>query len=243
MWLVRAAHVAAVAAAVAGSALVAPALARSTPAAAAGTGVDVTPTLSSTPFGAPPGQRVTHTITLSATGTGSLPAVRVTFTTTVALDGVAANASAGSCPIVTPLTVVCDLGNLDFAGTNSTGPAGPSSPQVTITGTVHSGTAGGALVQNLVNITAGAADADPTNNVTSNAYLVPGGSTAPLAPSSGRPLAEPAASRAPAHGMSPVVVVALSVLAVLVVAALVIVLRRRRRPSPADGDDGGARGV
>src|SRR5689334_6158501 len=137
--------------------------------------VDAVPVLTSSPFGAAPGQPVTHTITLSdpgaaaGAGAAALTSVRITFTTTVGLDGVRASASSGSCPIVTALTVVCELGNVDLSRADA------ATPNVTITGIVHAGTAPGTLVQNLVNFTSGVPDADPSNHVANNAYLVPGG--------------------------------------------------------------------
>jgi len=136
------------------------------------------PVLTSTPFAAAPGQRVTHTIGLSGSAAGTVAAVRVTFTTTVDLDGVAVTAKPGTCPVVTPRRVVCDLGDLDFA--NPDAPA----PTVTVTGTVHPGQSPGTLVQNLVTVTSGT-----TDNVVSNAYLVPG-STVP-SPAAPAPAAGP----------------------------------------------------
>lgn len=127
------------------------------------------------PFGASPGAAVTHTVTLS--GTGVVLAVRVTFTTTVGLDGVKATASPGGCPVVTPLMVVCEFGDVNFSD-----PA--AAPTMTITGTVHPGTAPGTLVQNLVSVTSAGGAADPTDNVVSNAYLVAGlGPSSALDPS------------------------------------------------------------
>jgi MYXO-CTERM domain-containing protein len=223
MWLARAVPVIGVAAALAGSTLAGSALAGVTPAVAAVSAVDVAPVLASTPFASPPGQRVTHTITLSPTGAGALTAVRVTFTTTVDLDGVTANPSIGSCPIVTALTVVCELGDVDFAA------AGATAPVVTVAGTVHPGAAPGTLVQNLVNVTSGTPDGDPTNNVASNAYLVAGGSPAPTDTPSSRPAAaRPVSGKAASSGVNPVPVIALVALAGLAAAALVAVRRRRR---------------
>lgn len=186
------------------------------------------PVLTSSPFGAAPGQPVTHTITLSDPGTGaaaltSLTSVRITFTTTVALDGVRASASSGSCPIVTALTVVCELGNVDLSGADA------ATPTVTITGIVHAGTAPGTLVQNLVNVTAGVPDADSSNNVANNAYLIPGG-----APTHVRPPASAANAASPSGGaarlVNPVPVLAtVLVLAGLAAARLIVVWRRHRR--------------
>jgi hypothetical protein len=203
----------------------------STPAAAAGPALDVTPVLTSTPFASPPGQRVTHTIMLSATGTGALTTTRVTFTTTVALDGVTATPSAGSCPIVTPLTVVCELGNVDFSdadssGGNSSGGSAATVPKVTITGTVNSGAAPGTLVQNLVNVTSSATDSNPANNVASNAYLVAGASAAPIGGSSSTP-ARASSGTTPARGINPIPVAAVLALAALAMIVLIVVRRRR----------------
>jgi hypothetical protein len=215
MWIARAVPIVGVAVILAGS----------TPAAAA-PALDVTPVVTSTPFAAPPGQRVTHVVTLSGTGTGVLPAVRVTFTTTVDLDGVTASASVGSCPIVTALTVVCDLGNVDFSD------AGAAAPKVTIAGTLHPSAAAGTLVQNLVNVTAGVPDADPADNVASNAYLVGGANAAPsgspepsLTP--GRPLSSRVARRG-VHIVPILAVLAVATLAAALAAAGLIVRRRRR---------------
>ena len=121
------------------------------------------PVLTSTPFAAAPGQAVTHTVTLTGSAAGTVTGVRVTYTTTVNLDGVAVAARPGKCPVVTARRVVCDLGDLDL-----TDPDTPA-PTVTITGTVHPGTSPGTLVQNLVTVTSSG-----TDNVVSNAYLVPG---------------------------------------------------------------------
>lgn len=139
--------------------------------------VDAVPVLTSTPFGAGPGQQVRHTITLSGSGTGTAAAVRVTFTTTVDLDGAAAGASPGRCA-VTARTVVCDLGDLRF-------PADAAPPTITITGSVHPGTAPGALVQNRVSVDSARSATNPANEVVSNAYLVPGSSAKPTLPAEG----------------------------------------------------------
>ncbi len=96
-------------------------------------------------------------VTLSGTGNGTVADVRVTFTTTVGLDGVTASASRGACQVVTALTVVCQLGDVSFPGEGA-------APTVTVTGTLHPGTAPGTLVQNLVTVTSAAPDADPTNS-------------------------------------------------------------------------------
>jgi hypothetical protein len=178
--------------------------------------VDLVPVLTSTPFGAVSGQLVTHTILVTGTATGSLTAVRLTFTTTVGLDGVAATASQGRCTIANALTVVCDLGTLDFPSADT------PPPKVTITGTVQPQTARGTLVQNLVNITSEAPDADASNNATSNAYLIPalsGSSSAANAAQSSCSVA-----RRPSY-LAPVAA------AMLVLGALasLILLRRRRR--------------
>src|SRR5262245_6542070 len=155
--------------------------------------VDVVPVLTSTPFAAAPGRPVSHSVRLSATG--GVPAVTVTFTTTVGLDGVTATASRGACPVVTAQKVVCDLGDVNLPG---------DAPAVTVTGTVHPGTAPGTLVQNLVTVTA--ADTDPGNNAVSNAYLVAGPSTSPSTAPVGAPARKPASRL-------PIVVVVLVVLA------------------------------
>lgn len=131
--------------------------------------VSVSPVLTSTPFGAAAGQPVTHTVTLS--GTGAATAVRVTFTTTVDLDGVTATPSQGGCPVVTTVRVVCEFGAVDLS-------RGAATPTMTISGTVHPGTAPGTLVQNVVAISAPGHDGDPANDVVSNAYLVAAGTTA-----------------------------------------------------------------
>ncbi|MGC9671346.1 hypothetical protein ACNTMW_32975 [Planosporangium sp. 12N6] len=222
MWIMRA-----LPALSAGTVLAGTVLAGAAPVAAAPVGVDVVPVLTSTPFGAPPGQAVTHTITLSSTGPGTVAAVRVTFATTVELDSVTATATAGTCPVVTALTVVCDLGEVAFSDAN---PA----PKVTVAGIVHAGGAPGAVVQNLANVTLGAVDADPGNNVVSNAYLVTGASTAPIGGPPGGPVpdARPTASGR-ASGMSQVGTAELVIVAVLALAggaaALLVVRRRRRR--------------
>lgn len=200
-------------------------LAGSAPAAAASSAVDVVPALTSTPFAAAPGRPVKHTITVSATGTGSVTAVRVTFTTTVGLDGIRATASAGRCPIVTAQQVVCDLGTLTFSSADA------AAPQVTITGTVHSGTAAGALVQNLVNVSSEQRDADPDNNDVSNAYLVPGASAAPVSASTSDPDAtsQPSSQAARSAPNRIPVYVALLAFGALAAAGLILAWRRHRR--------------
>jgi LPXTG-motif cell wall-anchored protein len=176
--------------------------------------VDVVPVLTSTPFAAAPGRPVSHTVTLSGTGTGVVPGVKVTFTTTVGIDGVTASASRGACPVVTALTVVCELGDVTFPGDGA-------AVTVTVTGTVHPGTAPGTLVQNLVTVSA--PDADPGDNAVSNAYLVAGASTAATRPAT-------AAARPPAKGTggrTPLVAVAVGV-AALAAGAVLLWWRRRR---------------
>jgi hypothetical protein len=196
-------------------------LAGSAPAAAAASAVDVVPALTSTPFGAAPGQSVKHTITLSTTGTGRVTAVRVTFTTTVGLDDVRASVSPGRCPTVTAQNVVCELGNVDISTA--------AAPEVTITGTVQSATAPGALVQNLVNVTSQQPDADPDNNVVSNAYLVPGGTRTP-----GESTSDPNAASQPTGkqawtASNSVSVIAVLALGALAAASLIFVWRRQRQ--------------
>jgi hypothetical protein len=182
---------------------------------------DVTPVLTSTPFGAAAGQSVTHTITLS--GTGALTSVRITFTTTVGLDGVTASASSGTCPIVTALTVVCELGNAELSA------AGTATPEVTVRGTVHVGTAPGTLVQNLVNVTLGEPDADPSNNLANNAYLIAGGAPAQVrASASAADTASPSGAATRLVNPVPVLAAAL-LLAGLAAARLIVVWRRHRR--------------
>ncbi|WP_426507410.1 hypothetical protein ACPPVO_54490 [Dactylosporangium sp. McL0621] len=179
-------------------------------------GVDVVPVLTSAPFGAVDGQLVTHTILVSGTGTGNLTGVRLTFSTTVGLDGVAASASQGACSIVDALTVVCELGVVDFPNADA------APPRVMITGTVKPGTARGALVRNLVNVTSEPPDADVSNNAASNAYLIPG--------SNGSPTSRPSAARSSdSVGRRPGYLVPVAA-AVLVLGALatLILLRRRR---------------
>jgi hypothetical protein len=176
--------------------------------------VDVVPVLTSTPFAAAPGRAVSHTVTLSGTGTGTVPGVRVTFTTTVALDGVTASPSRGTCPVVTALTVVCELGDVTVPM------AGPA-PAVTVTGTVRPGTPPGTLVQNLVTVTSSVPDADPNNNGASNAYLVAGAATA-----SPRPTTAAGTAARPA-GRVPLAVAALALAGLM--AGAILLWRRRRR--------------
>jgi len=184
------------------------------PVVAPSSSVDVVPVLTSVPFAAAPGRPVSHTVTLSGTGTGLVPAIKVTFTTTVGLDGVAATTSRGACPVVTALTVVCELGDLTFPGDGAT---------VTVTGTVRPGAAPGTLVQNLVTVTPLAPDADPGNDAVSNAYLVPGASTAATHPAS-----PPARTPAPRPASRLPLVAAALGLAALAAAALLLWRRRRR---------------
>jgi len=176
---------------------------------AAPSAVDVVPVLTSTPFAAAPGRPVSHAITLSGTGSGVVPGVTVTFTTTVGLDGATATASRGRCPTVTAQKVVCELGDVTFPGEAVT---------VTVTGTVHPGTAPGTLVQNLVAVTA--SDADPGDNAASNAYLVAGPSTS----ASTVPASAPRPPRKPASRL-PIVAAAVAVLA----GGALLLLRIRRR--------------
>jgi hypothetical protein len=130
--------------------------------------VDLVPVLTSAPFGAVGGQSVSHTILVSGTGTGNVTGLRVTFTTTVGLDGAVAGTTRGRCSIVDKLTVVCELGVVEFA-TADTAP-----PKVTINGTVAPGSVAGTLVQNLVKVASEPPDSDVSNNAASNAYLTPG---------------------------------------------------------------------
>jgi hypothetical protein len=179
-------------------------------------GVDLVPALTSAPFGAVGGQSVTHTILVSGNGAGTVAGVRVTFTTTVGLDGATASTTQGSCSVADPLTVVCELGAVDFP----TADAAP--PKLTISGTVTPKTARGTLVQNLVKVSSAPSDSDVSNNAASNAYLIPGPSGAPAS----RPAAAPSSSdpsRTPGYLMP----VAAGVLVVGVLAG--VIMRRRRR--------------
>jgi hypothetical protein len=189
-------------------------------------GTDLMPVLTSTPFGAVAGQPVTHTIALSGAGTGTMTAVRVTFTTTVGLDGVRASASQGSCPTVTAVKVVCERGDVGFPGT------GAAAPTVTVTGAVDRTATPGALVQNLVEVTSTTPDADAANNAVTNAYLIPGGSTAPQ--STGGPVsARPAASRSAAPVLLGTGALGLAALGLGGLAVVLLLVRRRRRRSRA----------
>jgi Domain of unknown function DUF11 len=192
------------------------AFAGAAPAQAPAGGVDLVPALTSAPFGAVGGQAVTHTILVSGGGTGTAAGVRVTFTTTTGLDGAAASATQGRCSVTDKLTVVCELGTVDFPAADT------APPKVTITGTVTPGSVPGTLVQNLVTVAAEPADTNVSNNSTSNAYLIPGPSGAvtsrpPATSSSG------GTTRGPRY-LAPV---AAGVL-VFGVLAGVLVLRRRR---------------
>jgi hypothetical protein len=180
-------------------------------------GVDLVPALTSAPFGAVGGQSVTHTILVSGNGTGAVAGARVTFTTTVGLDGAAASTTQGSCSVVDALTVVCELGAVDFP----TADAAP--PKVTISGTVTPKAARGTLVQNLVKVSSAPSDSDASNNAASNAYLIPGPSGGPAS----RPAAAPSSSgTAPTPGY--LVPVAAGVLVVGALAGIFVVRRRRR---------------
>jgi hypothetical protein len=179
-------------------------------------GVDLVPVLTSTPFGALGGQSVTHTILVSGIGTGNPTGVRLTFTTTVGLDGVAANASQGRCSIVDALTVVCELGVVDYPDADA------APPKVTITGTVKPGTARGTLVQNIVNIASEPPDTDVSNNAASNAYLIPGLSGSPTSRPDAAQSSE-GARRRPGY----LVPVAGAVLVLGVLAGLILLRRRR----------------
>jgi hypothetical protein len=194
--------------------------------------VDLVPMLTSAPFGAVGGQSVTHTILISSNGTagngsagastagaaiGSVTGVRVTFTTTVGLDGIVANTSQGHCAVVDQRTVTCDLGVVDFP----TADAAP--PKITISGTVTPGSVRGTLVQNLVKVTSETSDSDLSNNVASNAYLIPGPSDSPAS----RPTVA-RSSRGTARRSGYLVPAAAGVL-VLGALVSVILLRRRRR--------------
>lgn len=187
------------------------------PAQAPAGGVDLVPALTSAPFGAVGGQAVTHTILVSGSGTGSVPEVRVAFTTTVGLDGAAASTSQGRCSIADKLTVVCELGAVDFP-TADTAP-----PKVTVTGTVAPGSAPGTVVQNLVTVASEPADSNASNNSTSNAYLIPG--------PSGSPASRPPAGSSSGDAGRDVGYLAPVAAGVLVFGVLagVLVLRRRRR--------------
>jgi hypothetical protein len=196
---------------------VAVALAGPVPARAPSGDVDLVPVLTSAPFGAIGGQPVTHTILVSGTSTGNVTGVRVTFTTTVGLDGAVAGTTQGRCSIVDGLTVVCDLGVVDFPSVDAT------PPKVTISGTVTPGSVRGTVVRNQVAVTSEPPDSDLSNNAASNAYLIPGLGDGPtsrpaVAPSSG------GAARRPGY-LAPV---AAGVLVVGVLAG--VMLLRRRRP-------------
>jgi hypothetical protein len=194
-------------------------LAGAVPAQAPAGGVDLVPALTSAPFGAVGGQSVTHTILVSGSGTGSVPGVRVTFTTTVGLDGAAASTSQGRCSIADKLTVLCELGAVDFP-TADTAP-----PKVTITGTVTPGSVPGTVVQNLVTVASEPADSNASNNSTSNAYLIPGPSGGPT---SRPPAASPGDDAADA-GPGYLAPVAAGVLVFGVLAGVLVLWRRRRR--------------
>jgi hypothetical protein len=176
-------------------------------------GVDLVPVLTSTPFGATGGQSVTHTILVSGTGTGSVTGVRVTFSLTVGLVGAVARTSQGQCSVVDELTVVCDLGVVNFPKADT------APPTVTISGTVKAGSVGGTLVQNLVRLVSATPDADLSNNVTSNAYLTPGLRSAPTVA---------AHSAAPEQRPGYLVPVIAGVLVAAVLASALLVRRRRR---------------
>ncbi len=179
-------------------------------------GVDLVPVLTSVPFGAIGGQAVTHTILVSGTGTGNLTGVRVTFTMTIGLDRAAASTNQGHCSIVDELTIVCDLGVVDFETADTT------PPKVTISGTVKPGAVLGTVVQNLVTVASQPSDSDVSNNSASNAYLIPGLSDGPTS----RPIAPPSSGgTAPRPGyLAPVAG------GILVFGALAGVILIRRRP-------------
>jgi hypothetical protein len=138
----------------------------------------------------------------------------------VGLDGVTASASSGRCPIVTALTVVCDLGRVELSANDVT-----TTPTVTITGTVHEGTAPGTLVQNLVNVTSDVPDTNPSNDIVSNAYLISGG---PVPVRVSARAASPRLAASPFVNPVPVFAAVLA-LAGLAAARLVAVRRRRHR--------------
>ena len=190
-----------------------------------GSPADAAPVLTSTPFGARQGQRVTHTITLAVTGSGTLGGVRVTFTTSAGLDAASARTSVGRCPTITAVSVICDLGDLAAPRART------ATPTVTVRGVLMPGAAPGSLVQNVVALTTMHPDADPADNVVSNAYLLPGAASAGATarpPASARPASAAAGSR---HTGPPVLVALIS--AALVAAAGVLLWRRlRRRPVP-----------
>ncbi len=163
--------------------------------------VDTRPVLTSTPFGAGPGQRVTHTIALS--GTADVTTVRVTFTTTVDLQGMSVTVNQGRCEVTDPRTVGCDL---RFS----------AAARITITGTL-SGAPTGAVVQNWVDVHAGA-----TQTSASNAYLVPTNGNA-------RPSASRSAAAHRPGGSAVMLSVGAAALAGLAVGLAGVILRRRGR--------------
>jgi hypothetical protein len=110
--------------------------------------------------------------------------------------------------------VVCEFGDVDLSGAAAV-------PSMTITGTVHPGTAPGALVQNLVSVTSAGRAGDPARDVVSNAYLVGAvdASRAPATTSGANP-PRGHASALPAVG-------ALLAVGCLAMAGLVLLRRRR----------------
>ncbi|MCI4066001.1 hypothetical protein MRQ36_27010 [Micromonospora sp. R77] len=183
-----------------------------------GATVDAAPVLTSTPFGALPGQRVTHTVTIA--GNGTLTGARVTFTTTADLDGVSARVTPGRCA-VSPRTVVCELGDLRLGGAQ-----GP--PRITVTGLVRPGSPPGTLVRNRVTVTSVETTAGSAL-VASNAYLLPGATTAPADP----PLASSAAAtRTSPTGRSGWLPAGAAVVLGGALGAIALLARRRRRSEP-----------
>jgi hypothetical protein len=117
------------------------------------------------------------------------------------------------------------VGNVELSGADT------ATPKVTITGTVQPGTAPGTLVQNLVNVTSGVPDADPSDNIANNADLIPGGAPAHVRASVSAANAAPRSGWA-ARLVNPVpVLAAVLILAGLAAAARLIVVRRRHSRS------------
>jgi hypothetical protein len=98
---------------------------------------------------------------------------------------------------------------------------------MTITGTLHPGTAPGTLVQNLVSVASADGAAGRTNDAVSNAYLVALGPSSALDPSP----AAPTRGTRPQPGHTNPLLAVVAVLALSCLGAAGLIVGRRRRGS------------
>jgi hypothetical protein len=123
--------------------------------------------------------------------------------------------------VVSPRTVVCDLGDLQLGGPEA-------APRITISGLVRPGSPPGTVVRNRVTVTSVESAASGAL-VASNAYLLPGSTATPTDP----PLESSAtASEASSPGRSGWLPAVAAVVVAGALAAAALLTRRRRRTEP-----------